>query len=145
MPDRPNHIKAEDEILFEIYESIDDAKIFNSGNVTGQELLSAVREGDLEGAKRLMSLPVARGGLVFLRLVAKDAEGSNALHLAAAGGHKEIAVFLMEQGLAAMNMKNSGGKTPKDLAAENNNKEILDLMAAFEQKCRVRSPNGPDS
>jgi hypothetical protein len=136
MPDKPNHDRTEDEILFEIYENIDDVKIFNSGNVIGQELLSAVQEGDLEGVKKLMSLPVAGGGLIFLRLVAKDADGSNALHLAAARGHKEIAAFLMEQGLASMNMKNSGGKTPKDLAAENNNEEILDLMTSFEQKIR---------
>ena len=50
-----------------------------------------------------------------------------ALHWAVQFGHKEIAELLIAKG-AKLNVQNSLGYTPLDLAAMNDNKEIADLL-----------------
>jgi len=130
-----NHV-AEERLLNEIHENMDDEGLFKSGVLAGRELLARVKNGNLAGVKEIVSLPSEKAGLIFLRLIGKDSKGNYALHLAVEGGYKEIVEYLMEQGMVAVNAKNSEGKTPKDLAEENGNNEILGLMLGFEKRLK---------
>lgn len=82
------------ELMDKYYESMDEANKVKFGTTTGQEILQAAKNGDLETIKRLMSLPVEKGGLLLLRLIARDESGNSALDLATKYGHKDIVKYL---------------------------------------------------
>ena len=56
--------------------------------------------------------------------------GFTPLHLAARNGHKEIAKLLMANG-AELNSKAQNGKTPLELAADNEYMELVDLFQKY--------------
>lgn len=91
--------KKHDEILDEISESVEHVHRFQNGFYYGEELLNAAKIGDLKKVIEILTLPVERGGLLFLRLAARNKEGKTALHLAAENGHKAIVEFLLSQGM----------------------------------------------
>lgn len=55
---------------------------------------------------------------------AKDNYGWTALHFAAFYGHKDVVAFLLEKG-ANLLLRNKNGKTPRDLAKNNDIKELF--------------------
>lgn len=91
--------KTHDDILDEISESVEDVHRFQNGIYYGEELLNAAKIGDFRKVEEILTLPVERGGLLFLRLAARDKEGKTALHLAAENGHNTIVEFLLSQGM----------------------------------------------
>ena len=58
---------------------------------------------------------------------ASDYDGRSPLHLAAAGGHKNIVEFLISHG-AKLNAKDRWGSTPLNDALRNDHKELVELM-----------------
>ena len=94
------------------------------GGKTGAELpslslLEAVRRGDLQRVKDFL----ANGADVN----AKRGDFTTPLHLAAQGGHKEIAELLIANGVD-VNAKKNNGRTPLDRAIWINETEIADLI-----------------
>jgi len=125
---------SEDKIWDSIYEGMSEANKIKFGHIYGEKLLKAAGQGDLHTIKEIMSLPVETGGLLMLRLIAKDKDGNTALHLAVAQGHGEIVEYLLSQGLRGFDVKNNAGETPIDLAKENGHEEISKLMLSYEKK-----------
>lgn len=91
--------KTHEDILDEISESVEDVHRFQNGIYYGEELLNAAKVGDFKKVKEILTLPVESGGLLLLRLAARNNEGKTALHLAAENNHKEIVEFLLSQGM----------------------------------------------
>ncbi len=73
-----------------IYRDFEYANSFKLGELTGQKIIQAVKEKNIEEIKRLMKLPVDEGGLILLRLTAKDKNGKTAKELALDSENKEI-------------------------------------------------------
>ena len=108
------------------------------GGKTGAELpslslLEAVRRGDLQRVKDFL----ANGADVN----AKRGDFTAPLHLAAQGGHKEIAELLIAAG-ADVNAKNKYGTTPLHYAAEEGHKEIAELLIANGVDVNAKKNNG---
>lgn len=127
---------SEDKIWDSIYEGMGEANKIKFGQIYGEKLLKAASQGDLRAIKEIMSLPAEKGGLLMLRLIAKDREGNTTLHLAVAQGHREVVEYLLSQGVRGFDVKNNSGKTPVDVARENSHKEILKLMLSYEKNKR---------
>ncbi len=73
-----------------IYRDFEYANSFKLGELTGQKIIQAVKGKNIEEIKRLMKLPVDEGGLILLRLTAKDKNGKTAKELALDSENKEI-------------------------------------------------------
>lgn len=73
-----------------IYRDFEYANSFKLGELTGQKIIKAVKGKNIEEIKRLMKLPVDEGGLILLRLTAKDKNGKTAKELATDSENKEI-------------------------------------------------------
>ncbi|XP_062598482.1 oxysterol-binding protein-related protein 1-like, partial [Saccostrea cucullata] len=84
-----------------------------------QIFLSSVREGKLDLIQDMLQKQEKRPNLGC-----RDAYGNSALHIAAQANQKEIAVLLIQSGLAA-DLKNEKDKTPIDFARNNEMKQIL--------------------
>jgi hypothetical protein len=76
-----------------IYQDFEHANSFKLGELTGQKIIQAVKRKNIEEIKRLMKLPVDEGGLILLRLTAKDKNGKTAKELALDSDNKEIIDF----------------------------------------------------
>lgn len=88
------------------------------GNLSGAEIHNAAKDGDLAKVKALV---LADPAIVN----AKDSTGSTPLHLAAAGGHKEVVQFLIDN-KADVHAKNRSGETPMDVAMFH--KDVAELL-----------------
>jgi hypothetical protein len=73
-----------------IYQDFEYANSFKLGELTGQKIIQAINENNIDEIRRLMSLPVDKGGLILLRLTAKDKNGKTAKDLAIESKDKEI-------------------------------------------------------
>ena len=73
-----------------IYRDFEYANSFKLGELTGQKIIQAVKEKNIEEIERLMKLPVDEVGLLLLRLTAKDKNGKTAKELATDSENKEI-------------------------------------------------------
>jgi hypothetical protein len=73
-----------------IYQDFEYANSFKLGELTGQKIIKAINENNINEIKRLMSLPVDKGGLILLRLTAKDKNGKTAKDLATETNNEEI-------------------------------------------------------
>jgi ankyrin repeat protein len=58
---------------------------------------------------------------------AKAIAGRTPLHLAAGGGHKDVAKLLLAN-KADVNAKDNGGQTPLHMAAQNGHKDVAELL-----------------
>jgi hypothetical protein len=73
-----------------IYQDFEYANSFKLGELTGQKIIQAVKNNDIAEIKRLMSIPADKGGLILLRLTAKDKNGKTAKDLAVDSKNEEI-------------------------------------------------------
>jgi len=86
--------EAKSAMMDSYYDAMSEVDKIKLGNSTGDKILYAAKMGDLEEIKRLMALSADKGGLLLLRLLAKDENGCSALDLATINGHKEIVDYL---------------------------------------------------
>ncbi|MBS4057499.1 MAG: hypothetical protein KGZ82_09300 [Bacteroidales bacterium] len=77
-----------------IYQDFEYANSFKLGELTGQKIIQAVMENNISEVKRLMNLPADKGGLILLRLTAKDKNGKTAKELALDSKYEEIIELL---------------------------------------------------
>ena len=73
-----------------IYQDFEYANSFKLGELTGQKIIQAVNDNNISEIKRLLSLPADKGGLILLRLTAKDKNGKTAKDLAVDSNNEEI-------------------------------------------------------
>lgn len=73
-----------------IYQDFEYVNSFKLGELIGQKIIQAVKDNDIAEIKRLMSLPADKGGLILLRLTAKDKNGKTAKDLAVDSKNEEI-------------------------------------------------------
>ena len=73
-----------------IYQDFEYANNFKLGKTTGQKIIRAVKDRNINEIKRLLNLPVEKGGLILLRLTEKDASGKTAKEYAIESGENEI-------------------------------------------------------
>ena len=83
------------------------------------KLLEAAKRGDLEQVKRNLAHGVKVG--------TKDKDGNTALHLAAAGGHTQVAAELLAHG-AEVDARNQNGSTPLHGAVYQGHIDIAKLL-----------------
>lgn len=88
---------------------------------TAGPLHDASKNGDLEGAKRLLD----QG----LDMAAPDSAGEPALLIASLAGHADIVAVLLERG-AAIEVRNKGGLTALHAAAYGGNLDVVKLLVA---------------
>jgi hypothetical protein len=73
-----------------IYQDFEYANSFKLGELTGQKIIQAVKDNNISEIKRLLSLPVDKGGLILLRHTAKDRNGKTAKELAVDSKNEDI-------------------------------------------------------
>jgi hypothetical protein len=73
-----------------IYRDFEYANSFKLGELTGQKIIQAVKDNNITEIKRLLNLPADKGGLILLRLTAKDKNGQTAKELAVDSKNEEI-------------------------------------------------------
>jgi len=88
---------------------------------TSEDLCRAVRSGDIERVRLLVSAGVD--------VNAKDKDGNTALHVAAGNGHAEIVELLIAKG-ADVNAQGYFGRTPLHRASAADHKKIAELLIA---------------
>jgi hypothetical protein len=74
----------------QIYRDFEYANSFKLGELIGQKLIQSVKNQNLNEIKKLLSLPVDEGGLILLRLTAKDKYGETAKDIALKSNNEEI-------------------------------------------------------
>lgn len=104
--------KTSDEIWDTIYSGIEEANEVKFGVISGENLLKAAESGNLKEIEKIMAQPLEIGGLLLLRLAARNAEGKSALELAAENGHIAIVKFLLAQGMR-INIDTLSDSTPQ--------------------------------
>lgn len=77
-----------------IYQDFAYANSFKLGELTGQKIIQAVKESNIPEVKKLLNLPSDEGGLILLRLTAKDKNGKTAKDLAIEANNKDIIELL---------------------------------------------------
>ncbi|KAK0311278.1 hypothetical protein LTR01_003273 [Friedmanniomyces endolithicus] len=85
----------------------------------------AAQVGSVEAVQELF-----KRGQAATSIDAEDCQGNTALSLAAAGGHEDIVLFLLEHG-ADRNIENEFGDDPSDCAKDSGHSEIVDLLKDF--------------
>lgn len=73
-----------------IYQDFEYANSYKLGEITGQKIIQAVKDNNVQEVKRLMSLPSEKGGLILLRMTAKDKNGKTAKDLAMASDNDDM-------------------------------------------------------
>jgi len=73
-----------------IYQDFEYANNFKLGKLTGQKIIKAVKNRNIDEIKKLINLPLEKGGLIILRFTEKDASGKTAKDIAIESGEKEI-------------------------------------------------------
>ena len=103
----------------------------NLKNNLGQNLLTvATRSAAADIVKLLLKNKI-------FNINAKDNNGLTALMEAADWGHKNIAKLLIDAG-ADVSIKNSEGRTARDIAEQKNHQEIVDLLdIAWSNQCLI--------
>ncbi|WOL13100.1 putative E3 ubiquitin-protein ligase XBOS33 [Canna indica] len=97
-------------------------------SASGKELMAAAEAGDLEEVRQLLEMKPALAQYVTFPGL------SSPLHVAASGGHSEIATLLLEKGADA-NSRNLYGQTPLMEACRNGCWEVVQSLLLF--KCNV--------
>ncbi|CAD5190255.1 unnamed protein product [Musa acuminata subsp. malaccensis] len=97
-------------------------------SASGKRLMTAARDGDVEEARMLLEM---RPGLAKYSTFGGL---SSPLHVAASGGHSEIAMMLLEYG-ADVNFRNIYGRTPLMEACNNGYWEVVQTLLLY--KCNV--------
>ena len=119
-----------EEMWDDIYAAFERANQVKFSQASGKALLDAARHGDIHAVEEILSAPAERGGLILLRLLAKDVRGNSALHLAAAGGRKEMVELLLRHGLTP-DVKNNLGETPKDVALKAGHLSVVAVLELY--------------
>ena len=119
-----------EEAMDAFYDDCRRANEIKFGTHHGTRMLEAARKGDINAIKQIISLPLHTGGMLLLRLTAKDENENYAHHIAAAQGHKEIVMLLLKNGLS-VEVKNSDGLTPSEVAMQAGHHEIADAIQVF--------------
>lgn len=73
-----------------INQDFEYADNFKLGKLTGQKIIIAVKDRKIDEIKKLINLPVEKGGLILLRLIEKDVSGKTAKDYAIESGENEI-------------------------------------------------------
>lgn len=100
--------------------------------MSGLDLISAIREGDLERTKRLV------GGAGSLQ---RDYDGRTALHYAVMGKQAEIARLIAHRFSAATLVRDCEGKTPLDYAKETGDEALSRDLEQISFVERAAPPN----
>lgn len=88
-----------------------------------EELFIAVKQGDIRKFIELLSGKVHKANIFYT-----DAEGNNALHIAARNGKLKIVQYIVQHNPILINTKNNSHHTPLHLATEGGSKEIVSLL-----------------
>ncbi|XP_052761403.1 oxysterol-binding protein-related protein 1-like [Mya arenaria] len=113
----------------EIIRLIDAAEEHDASKME-EEFMSSVREGHLDKIQELVS-----SGR-FSRMDCRDSFGNTALHVAAQSGQKEVAVYLLQQGVHT-NTKNKQGQLASEVARTEPMKQLLHVQP---RKTAVKMP-----
>ena len=82
-----------------IYRNFEYANSFKLGELTGQKIIQAVKDNNISEIKRLLNLLADKGGLILLRLIAKDKNGKTLKELAVDSKMKRSLKYLNENAL----------------------------------------------
>ena len=97
------------------------AFLASQSNELRAEFINAIMQNNLGEVKRILS-SVSKEEIKELLIDTTANDGSTPLHWAAFNGHKEGAVYLIEQG-AAVDATNKYGNTPLNVAAGKGHKQ----------------------
>ncbi|KAG5184879.1 hypothetical protein JKP88DRAFT_313273 [Tribonema minus] len=122
-----------------LFVAVDEA--FPDERTTEQRLLSAADKNDVATAlAALARLPKRKGAMA-----ARDADGSTALHRAAAAGALEVACLLVNNG-ASVAAEDADGCVPRTLALRNSQQAMADyLQDAIAAIARKAFPSNTDA
>lgn len=107
------------------------------GNYSNWEefLIDSCRFGDIDDIKEALSNGADPNH--------KDEQGNNALHMAAANGHLEVAKIIAPLVKPeTINGKNEAGNTPLHWAVINNMKFLVEFLLSIKADCNVKNGDG---
>lgn len=99
-------------------------------------LLASARDGDISTLSQLLKDPNPPN------INCVDAQGNSSLHCAAYRGHKEAAVFLLQNGIDTM-IRNQRGQVALDLARDAQTLQVLSVKAARKVQKTATRFEGP--
>lgn len=99
-------------------------------------LLASARDGDISTLTQLLKDPNPPN------INCVDAQGNSSLHCAAYRGHKEAAVFLLQNGIDTM-IRNQRGQVALDLARDAQTLQVLSVKAARKVQKTATRFEGP--